>query len=123
VSAVGGGLLRVTLPASTSVAELKRLLEQQAGIAALRQRLVFAGRLLPDGEAVGQEIGFCGASGERVVLLLDAPPDGPGSDPGSDDWGLAAAAPVDPPCSRPAPHPLLSTQNRFASLALADADA
>jgi hypothetical protein len=85
-------LLRTTLPAGASVAELKLLLAPLAGVAAGRQRLVFAGRLLPDGEAVGEAIGFCGGSGERVVLLLVAPPDASGDD---SDSGAATAQPVD----------------------------
>ena len=105
-------MLKITVPARTSVAELKSCLESRAGVAAQLQRLVFAGRLLPDSEPVGEAIGYCGESGERVVLLLTAPP-------GNDDSGFTVVAPRGSSASPPVKTVLpISTQNRFASLAL-----
>ena len=113
-AAAGGELVRVAVRAGATVAELKRLLARLAAVAAERQRLVFAGRLLRDGEAVGGAIGFCGASGERVTLLLPAPPAPPAPPGGEADPGPAAP----PPPRRAAPP--LRTRNRFAPLADGD---
>jgi hypothetical protein len=82
---VHGGILKMVVPAGMSMAELKRKVERQTGIAAGWQRLVFAGRQLPDSETTGEAIGFRGLSGQRVTLLIIAPPS-------SDDEGLTFAS-------------------------------
>ena len=63
--------LLLVATAGTTVAALKRLISTRAGVAVWRQRLVLGGRFLRDGETVGATggPGFCGPSGERVVLL------------------------------------------------------
>jgi hypothetical protein len=67
-----GEVLKMTVPANTSVAELKRELELLAGVAARWQRLVFAGRKLADDETVGETIGFYRWD-ERVAFLVPLP--------------------------------------------------